>query len=683
MLGVLVHAPTTLGEPSLIGQTGLVHMPDARIEGDGVLRFGTSYEDPYFTLWSSVSFFPRLELSARYIKINRVPGFADAPELGDYRDKAFDAKLLLLEESQFAPAIAFGTQDYIGTRLFPAHYVAFSKRVGDFDITAGYGERRIDGLFGGLRYSPSALPGWSLVLEQDANDYRRDFRADVSGVGQRPGGFTYALEYRSGWYGTQLSFQDGDVAGNVYVAIPLMQREFVPKIDEPAPYDIVTPRAPAAEWGADTRYAVTLAQALDRQGFSDIRLRLQGNMLELALAHGRISLVGRAVGRAARTALRLGPSDMNRLRITYTANEQPLLTYEFHDMTVLARYLAGSAARDQLQAASAITYASSEIAGELYRDVVLMRDADDAEAERAGRFLTAPRPAEPYRGFGLVPFNVRIFFNDPGAPVRYDTFSVLTYRHRFDRGLFLNGAARLTLFENVSDIRQPSTSLLPHVRSDIGEYRREGGRLRLDSLLLNKYSALGDRVYGRLSAGYYEEMYAGGGGQVLYLPRTGDWVADIAVDALKQRAPGEAFGFRDYFVVTAITSLHRRFPSYGVTATARVGRFLAKDEGVRFELKRRFRSGVEIGGWYTWTNEKDITNPGTPENPYYDKGLFVSIPLNSMLTRDTQDSAGMALADYTRDVGQLVTSPGDLYRLIERSLVLDSAEHDPLTDFTR
>jgi hypothetical protein len=286
-------------------------------------------------------------------------------------------------------------------------------------------------------------------------------------------------------------------------------------------------------------------------------------------------------------------------------------------------------------------------------------------------------------GFELLPFNARLFFNDPGQPVRYDTFSALTFSRRLDHGVFLNGAARLTLFENVTDIRQPSTSLLPHVRSDIGEYRREGDRLRLDSLMLNRYTLFGERVYGRASFGYYEEMFAGGGGQVLYIPRQGDWAADIAIDWLKQRAPGEAFGFRDYSTVTNIASLHYRFPNHGVTTTARVGRFLAKDEGIRLELKRRFRSGVEIGAWYSWTNEKDITNPGSPESPYRDKGLFASVPLNSMLTKDTKERASFSLADYTRDVGQMVSSPGDLYRIVERTLVLDSSEHDPLTDLAK
>jgi hypothetical protein len=680
-------APAAAAEPSVTGQTGLVHMPDARIAPEGVVRFGLAQSEPYFAVWGSLSVFPRFEFSGRYTTIERVPGFAD-PDLGDYRDKAFDAKLIVREESRRLPAIALGAQDFVGTRLFSAQYVALGKRVGDFDFTLGYGDERIDGAFGGVRYRPARFPGWSLLYEYDANDYGGDFRADLSGAAGRAGGSTWGIGYRASWWGAQLAWQHGEPAANLYLAIPLMARELVPKIDEPAPYRGPSQRATLADWRSDWRHALALTTALERQGFADVHVRVQGQWLELSLTHGRISLIGRAVGRAARTALHLGPSDMKGLRIGYTVNHQPLLTYAFRDLDVLEAFLDGRAERSALERTSVIEFASERWARELRAQSVPVpyggpRPKVDLPPVAQGRFL-APRPMRAWRSyFALAPFNARIFFNDPGEPVRYDTFALLGYSRALAPGLFLNGSARFTLFENVSDIEARSDSLLPHVRSDIGEYRRLGDRLRLNTLLLNRYALLERRWYARLSAGYYEEMYAGAGGQVLYLPRQGDWALDLAVDALRQRAPGEAFGFRDYSVVTALVSGHYRFPAPGVTLTARAGRFLAGDEGVRLEIKRRFRSGVEVGGWYTWTNEEDITGPGAPGDPYRDKGIFVSIPLKALLTRDTQERASMALGDYARDVGQMVASPGDLYRLVERRLMLDSAAHDPLTGFTR
>ena len=46
-----------------------------------------------------------------------------------------------------------------------------------------------------------------------------------------------------------------------------------------------------------------------------------------------------------------------------------------------------------------------------------------------------------------------------------------------------------------------------------------------------------------------------------------------------------------------------------------------------------------------------------------------------MLTRDTQARASFALAPWTRDVGQMVVSPGDLYTQFDRTLMLDNPEY--------
>ncbi len=96
---------------------------------------------------------------------------------------------------------------------------------------------------------------------------------------------------------------------------------------------------------------------------------------------------------------------------------------------------------------------------------------------------------------------------------------------------------------------------------------------------------------------------------------------------------------------------------------------------MRFELKRRFRSGITFGAWYTRTDGNDITPPGSPGDPYFDKGIFMSVPLDSMLTRDTRARSEFSLAPWTRDVGQMVVSPGDLYTMTERTLMLDDPDH--------
>ena len=115
----------TFAEPNQLGQTGLINMPDARIEPEGTLRFGLSYMKPYSALWGSVSAFDWLELSARYTEIDNVDAFTNRPDdnYGDYKDKAFDFKLRLVEESSWIPQITFGLQDYLGTKVFEASFI--------------------------------------------------------------------------------------------------------------------------------------------------------------------------------------------------------------------------------------------------------------------------------------------------------------------------------------------------------------------------------------------------------------------------------------------------------------------------------------------------------------------------------------------------------------------------------
>jgi len=682
----LSWARVTYADPNVAGSTGLVYMPSARIDEEGTFRVGFSNSDPYFTTWSSISMFPWLELSARYTRIDDVPGIAGSPGFGDFKDKAFDAKLRLLPESRFLPEISIGAQDFTGTQLFKSQFVVVNKRFGDVDLTLGYGKDRIAGGFSGLRYNPSWNRNLGLVVEHDATDYRNDFSAALSGADQRTGGTTYALEYRFGWLGTQLSYQHGDIGANLYVSIPLMRREFVPKINEPKPYSEITSQPTLDDWRRDPSHAIRLLRELDRQQFKDVHIAVNKGAFEASLTNTRIRLIGRAVGRAVRTMLLLGPVDAQEIRITYTLNDLAVLTYRFTDLNELRRFLNTGGSEDQINRFVTVAFATPEYA-ERFKDVATLKfDNENTEVPirvqygEGGHAVSFRQEDRFLSGFTVVPFKLNFFFNDPSGAFHYDTFSQLIYRRHVGNGWFVNSAARLTLFEDVSDVTQASNSLLPHVRSDVALYRREANRLTLNSLLLNKYSQLGERSYGRWSAGYYEEMFAGTGGQVLYLPEKSNWAFDLSVDWLKQREPGSSFGFRDYTVVTALAGVHYRFPSVGLTTTARIGRFLAKDDGVRLEFKRMFRSGVEIGAWYTVTNGNDITGPGSPGDPYHDKGIFMSIPLASMLTKDTQQRASLAIVDFTRDVGQMVESPGDLYRLLERPLMLDSATHTPLTE---
>ncbi|MDH3321065.1 MAG: YjbH domain-containing protein, partial [Betaproteobacteria bacterium] len=553
---------------------------------------------------------------------------------------------------------------------------------GEVDLTLGYGTERIDGAFGGLRWQPQAFPNWSLAAEYDAFDYPNDRFAAQARIADRNKGAALALEYRQDHWGAKAYAAHGEAGINAWVSIPLEQREFVPKLNEPAPYTKINPRPTEAQWAEDPRHEARLRRALEQQGYQEIQTRYENGKLAATLGNDRIASMPRAAGRAARTMLSFAPLEVRELKVTYLQGPLPFATYTFADAKTLQRYFNGMTTRERLAQTVAIDYARPE------------DDDVDEDRERALAAFAEPLADQlvvkdevpqlfGYRSnlaggaFRIRP-SLSAFFNDPSGALKLDLSALATWDRALAPATFFNSEAKVTIAENVSDVTQPSNSLLPHVRTDIAEYRR-GSDAKLLKALFNQYYHPAARLYARASAGIYEEMYAGAGGQLLYLAPDGGWSADLAIDALRQRDFKGGFGLRDYSTVTAIASLNYRM-AYGLTGTLRAGRFLAKDEGVRAELKRRFASGFEVGAWYTITNGNDITSPGTPASPYYDKGIFMQMALNAMLTKDTRATANLTLSPWTRDVGQMVVSPGDLARLMEKN-VFDRHDLDGLRRF--
>jgi hypothetical protein len=166
------------------------------------------------------------------------------------------------------------------------------------------------------------------------------------------------LEYRWGWFGAKV-FSAHDNAGfNAYVSVPLESREFVPKVNEPAPYTRINPRPTEEQWRADGAHRSRHARALVEQDFADISLGYHNGRLEARLTNTRISSMPRAVGRAARTLLSFAPLEVREIRVTYAQGTLPVATYTFINMPLLQRYFNGMASREQLAPYVTIEYAA-------------------------------------------------------------------------------------------------------------------------------------------------------------------------------------------------------------------------------------------------------------------------------------------------------------------------------------
>ena len=93
------------------------------------------------------------------------------------------------------------------------------------------------------------------------------------------------------------------------------------------------------------------------------------------------------------------------------------------------------------------------------------------------------------------------------------------------------------------------------------------------------------------------------------------------------------------------------------------GRYLAGDWGATTTISRKFGSGWEVGGYATFT---DVPFETFGEGSF-DKAIYVSIPIDWIISTPTKAKRRLILRPITRDGGANLRSARSLMRLIERN----------------
>lgn len=240
------------------GGTGLLQMPTARMARSGEFNLNYRDNEEYRRYSVSLQLFDWLETTVRYTDTRTMPYSLSYEFSGNqtHKDKGFDVKVRLWQESDWLPEMAMGIRDIAGTGLFDGEYLVGSKRLGPFDFSLGIGwghmaesgniknpacelkasfcQRNTSysgsgGQFelGSMFHGPAALFGgveyqtpWSPLrfkLEYDGNDYSNE-PADTIVPGYRRGEkikqdspFNIGMVYRvSDYFDTTLSWQRGN-----------------------------------------------------------------------------------------------------------------------------------------------------------------------------------------------------------------------------------------------------------------------------------------------------------------------------------------------------------------------------------------------------------------------------------------------------------------------------------------
>lgn len=131
-------APSEFTERTTYGDVGIIELPTAQMAPDGQLSFnvGGMHDVERYSL--AMQMLPWLEGSFRYSLIRNY-----AKNGGDYFDRSLGAKIRLSREGEYVPSIAIGARDILGTGLYSAEYVVFTKKIYTADVSVGMGWGRL------------------------------------------------------------------------------------------------------------------------------------------------------------------------------------------------------------------------------------------------------------------------------------------------------------------------------------------------------------------------------------------------------------------------------------------------------------------------------------------------------------------------------------------------------------
>lgn len=624
------------------------------------MGFSWTHNEPYLR-GSLVAYpFDWMEASYQYVDLNNafystVSAFSGSQSL---KDKSFDAKFRLLQESDFLPQIAVGFRDLAGTGIFGAEFLVASKLVSkNLDLTLGIGwgtmsGQRIEnplakisdrfvyrndtlgeggklsidnyfsgsaGYFAGIEYTLPNFHSLAIKLEYDGTDY------DAEGVNPRPTqesninlGIVFptskSLSYKLGFIrGSTVSFGFSLKLGLSKRSSHLKTKQ--PPVQNSKIVKLVTSRSNSNLYKASLKY------------LSDEQLYLQNaqinnDELTVVISQSKYRNPVISAGRTLNILDQISPPSIKKIRVSEINGGIGIYSMGVN------RELYSRGKRQNLSPKS---IEMLEVKPFLYKD-------DQYEFNPLAKY-----PAF----FHSIGPDLRSQIGGPDGFFFGDLKLSSKSELLFSRNFSVVSVLSYGLYDNMDSLKLESDSVLPHVRTDIVKYLRNSRAFSIERVQLNKYGQLSPSIFYKLSGGIFEAMFSGAGGEILYKPFDENYAIGLEAWAVTQRDYDQMFSHRKYSTTTGHISLYYKEPITNVTFRLKGGRFLAEDSGVSYEFWRVFDSGFRLGAFFTFT---DISFVEFGEGSF-DKGFYFQVPLEIFSNRDSKRNFGWGLRPLTRDGG--------------------------------
>ena len=655
--------PSVQPSYSNYGGLGLVQNPNGRFLEEGTLAFSWSHNEPY--LRGSIIAYPFdwMEASYQYADINNVlyspvEEFSGSQSL---KDKSFDIKIRLIKESNLFPQVSIGIRDLGGTGLFSSEYITFNKYFGNnLDFTAGIGWGILSGntlgtnifnqlsdrfknrggveagggkvnfnslftgdmgYFFGAEYFLEGKRGLRIKLEYDGTNYDQESLIPLESNSKINFGIVYPVSKN---LLTKLSITRGNqINFGFSYSLGLGGKNPINQSKQPrleiANNDlvkVVTNRSESNLYRASLKY-------LRDDGINLQKASINENTLEVVYAQSKYRNFSRSSGRVIDILDQISPDYINRFRVSEINGGLGIATLDLD--------------RDSFQRYKKFNSPNS------VNEVI---EIDGYKFTNDGHLFN---PLTRYPAFfGSISPDLRSQIGGPDGFYFGDLKLTFNSELLLSRNISLLTVASYGLINNLDELKLPSDSILPHVRTEIVNYLKGSTDFSIRRMQLNYYIQPSKSIFLKLSGGIMESMFGGYGFESLYKPFNKNYGVGLEVWKAHQRDYDQMFEFQDYNVLTGHMTFYYHEPNTHILFKVKGGRYLARDSGFTFDFSRRFRSGLRIGAFFSLT---DISAEEFGEGSF-DKGFYFWVPVDIFSSRYFKRTFGWGLRPLTRDGAQ-------------------------------
>ena len=646
------------------GEIGLLQTPTARMERVGEVRLKVSSAWPYTNLNVMLQPMEWLEAGFRYTDVQTA---LYGPEIAGgqtYKDKSFDLKIRLLEESAKQPQLAAGLRDIGGTGLFSGEYVVASKRWGDWDASAGLGWGYLGGranirapfgflgdgfknrpqaevgqggvvstnpmfrgnaaLFGGVQWH---VPRSSVILklELDGNNYQNE---PFSSQLQAPSPLNIGAVYR---YSPFVDFSGSWERGN-RLSFGITLHAALDKLESPKMLDPAPPRVQALP--VEDLLQTPLTQSFWGEAAQELRKHTGWQVIELLLQRSILTV-------RAETDESLFIQERVQAAVAVLHKEAPWFVKQFVFELQRRGLSVTTVEVDRAQWVAQRTQAQPSTMRHPVQRVLV--GAPPEVVAREAQLLHNPAASDLSIQWGP---SYRQILGGPDGFLLYQAGLQGKLDWRLSPGTWLTADLNARLLDNYQGFKYDAPSNLPRVRTFAREYVTTS-QVTMPVLQLTHVQDMGAGHYASVYGGMLEDMYAGVGGEWLYRPWQGPLAFGVDVNRVRQRDFRQNLVLRDYQVNTGHATLYWDTGVRDVQIKLSAGQYLAGDTGATLDLRRVFRNGTAIGAWVTKTNvSAEQFGEGS-----FDKGVYITIPFDVMLPKSSPGVANIAWTPLTRDGG--------------------------------